>query len=268
MKQAQEFAVSPLIKDIYAAASSSFYSESVPVLSTSKSAPVKGRVAYDTTSNSFEYADGSIWITKGGSVTQINTGTGLTGGPITGTGTISLANTGVGAGTYGSSTQIPVLTVNQQGQITAATTTVSTNVVSVPSSFYYFSGSDTVVPNGTPINWNATSYQNTGTIVGNVWLCGADGIYSISFSTVSTNGRGQFQINRFSDFVGYCEAGNDADLLAIPPSPLVIGTSTITIFLPMSAGDAIVVANISGQNVTVKGNSSGPATVLAIMKIA
>jgi hypothetical protein len=51
-----------------------------------------------------------------GSVTSVGTGTGLTGGPITTTGTISLANTGVTAGTYTLST----ITVNSQGQITSA----------------------------------------------------------------------------------------------------------------------------------------------------
>lgn len=51
-----------------------------------------------------------------GSVTQVDTGVGLTGGPITTTGTIDLANTTVSAGTY----TTPSITVNAQGQITDA----------------------------------------------------------------------------------------------------------------------------------------------------
>ena len=52
----------------------------------------------------------------GGTVTSVATGTGLTGGPITTTGTISIANTTVTAATYTYAT----LTVNAQGQLTSA----------------------------------------------------------------------------------------------------------------------------------------------------
>lgn len=63
-------------------------------------------------------ANGVTWTTPGtGTVTCIVTGTGLTGGPITNTGTICIAATGITPGSYcyGS------ITVNAQGQVTAAT---------------------------------------------------------------------------------------------------------------------------------------------------
>lgn len=62
-----------------------------------------------------------------GTVTSITAGTGLSGGTITGTGTISLPNTGT-PGTYGSATQVPVLTTDAQGRITAVTNTAISGI--------------------------------------------------------------------------------------------------------------------------------------------
>lgn len=61
------------------------------------------------------------WLTPStasGTVTNVTTSTGLTGGSISTTGTISLANTSVVAGTYGSSMSVPKITVDAQGRLT------------------------------------------------------------------------------------------------------------------------------------------------------
>jgi hypothetical protein len=75
---------------------------------------------------------GGFAVTGGGSngtVTSVDTGTGLTGGPITTSGTISIANTTVVSGTYGNSNTVAVFTVNSQGQLTSASNTA----ISIPN---------------------------------------------------------------------------------------------------------------------------------------
>ncbi len=60
-----------------------------------------------------------------GTVTSITAGSGLIGGRITTSGTIAMPNIGT-AGTYGSSTQIPVITTDAQGRVSAVGTATFT----------------------------------------------------------------------------------------------------------------------------------------------
>jgi hypothetical protein len=158
-------------------------SATLPVGTTAQRSGSAGAVRYNQDIGLFEGYNSSGWtaFASGSGVTSVATGTGLTGGPITSTGTISIANTGVSAATYGSSTQIPVIAVNAQGQITSATNT------SIVGTLSYQGG------------WNATS--NTPTLTSSV---GTTGYYYVvtTAGTTNLNGITDWQIGDWAIFNG------------------------------------------------------------------
>ncbi|GHM99733.1 hypothetical protein WSM22_12230 [Cytophagales bacterium WSM2-2] len=105
------------------------------------------------------------WVSAGGTVTSVATGTGLSGGPITTTGTISLANTAVTPASYGTSTSIPQITVDAQGRLTAASN------VAIPTA------NTTTTGLLTNADWNSFNGKLSGTLTnGNLFVGNASNV--------------------------------------------------------------------------------------------
>lgn len=104
----------------------------------------------------------AIQFDGNGTVTNVATGTGLTGGPITTTGTISLANTTVTAGSYGDASTVGTFTVDAQGRLTAA----ANATISIPAS--QVTGSNITLGN------TVLTLGGTTTSVGNLTLANAN----------------------------------------------------------------------------------------------
>lgn len=123
---------------------------------------VDGMLRFNTDTDAFEIYDSGGWSAlPAGAITLIDTGTGLTGGPITTSGTISIANTGVTAATYGSASAVPQLAINAQGQVTTAS-----DVSIAISASQVTSGIFTTTQGGTGVSTYAAGdliYYATGT---------------------------------------------------------------------------------------------------------
>jgi len=173
----------------------------------------------------------TIASTAGG-VSNVATGTGLTGGPITSTGTISLANTAVTAGSYGTSIGIPQITIDAQGRITAAST-IATTSNSYQGTWNASTNTPTLTSSvGTLGYYYVVSTAGSTNLDGiSTWAIGDWAVYNGSaWQKVAASGSSAFSTLTVTGLTGYMYANGASAVTAsttIPNAGLTNSTVTI-----------------------------------------
>ena len=226
----------------------------------------EGWIIYNTADHELKVYNGSAWVNVGGDITQVIAGTGLTGGGSAGVVTLTLANTTVPAGSYGSASAIPTFTVDAQGRLTAASTapistdlTISDNLGS-PNTDIIAVGSDTLTFNGTANEIVTTVSNNavTFSLPTNVVIAGD---LTVTGTTITNN------VETVSTSNGIVFEGNAADANEVLLKATTV-TADRTIILPDADGtvqlvgtstyaatitdDAAVTHNLNSQDVVVQ----------------
>ena len=175
-----------------------------------------------------------------GTVTEINTGTGLIGGPITTSGTISIADTSVVPGTYAYAT----ITVNAQGQLLDA----------IDNSAEIMTMQDDIATNTTNISTNTTNIASNTTAIStlNTAVFGAGGLVDVVGGLVTNVGVWSSSTS-ISDTIGtWTSSSSMSDVINTNTSDINYIT---TVLIPAIPGSVTI--TLSGA-VTGSGPSTSP----------
>jgi hypothetical protein len=240
--------------------------------------------------------------TKADKVTILSPGTGLEGGgDLSANRTITLSDTGVVAGTYGSTTSIPVLTVNSQGQLTSssevgitvgdATLTISTGTGLVGSGIFTANATtDNTITIAHADTSSQASIDNTGnTFIQDITLDAQGHITSLGSGTVNPydgwnisdgtntelvaenntvtfNGDGNITVG-YDPLTNTVTIGNPADLTSISAGTGLTGGGTvgdITITLadtPVISGNYGSASQVPVLGIDAQGRITSATTV-------